>query len=124
MGELQAIATRIAAAMAEKGISYGELSRVTGIPKSALQRYVTGETQKIPTDRVETIAAGLGMTTARLMGWEDSRPLVNEDEELTEYLDELKSRDEMRMLFSLAKDCTREQVEKAVQIIEVLRKQE
>ena len=124
MGDLQAIAKRMNEAMAEKRMSYGELSRLTGIPKSALQRYATGETQKIPTDRIESIAAGLGMSSARLMGWEENAPLVNGDEELTEYLDELKSRDEMRMLFSLAKNCSREQVEQAVRIIEVLRKQE
>ncbi|MBE6778318.1 MAG: helix-turn-helix transcriptional regulator [Ruminococcaceae bacterium] len=124
MTDSGSIGERMTQAMAERGISYGELSRVTGIPKSALQRYATGETAKVPTDRVESIAAGLGMTTARLLGWEETRPAVNGDEELTAYLDELKSRDEMRMLFSLARGCTREQVEQAVRIIEVLRKQE
>ena len=48
------------------------------------------------------------------------KPLVNEDEELTEYLDELKNRPEMKMLFSLAKGATKEDVEKAVKIIETL----
>ncbi len=124
MADNRTIGERMAQAMADRGISYGELSRATGIPKSALQRYATGETAKVPTDRVESIAAGLGMTTARLMGWEEEAPPVHGDEELTGYLEELKTRDEMRMLFSLARGCTREQVEQAVRIIEVLRKQE
>lgn len=55
----------------ESGMSYGELSKKTRIPKSALQRYATGETEKIPIDRIETLAVALGTTPAYLMGWED-----------------------------------------------------
>ena len=43
------------------------------------------------------------------------------DQELTEYLEVLRSRPECRMLFSLAKDATKADVEKAVAIIEALR---
>lgn len=50
--------------------------------------------------------------------------LVNNDAELTNYLEELRTRPEMRMLFSVAKDATKEDVEKAVAIIEALRKTE
>ena len=42
------------------------------------------------------------------------------DAELQIYLEELKNRPEMRMLFSLAKGATKEDVEKAVKIIEAL----
>lgn len=45
-----------------------------------------------------------------------------EDDELTEYLEELRNRPEMKMLFSLAKGATKEDVEQAVAIIEALRK--
>lgn len=44
------------------------------------------------------------------------------NDELSEYLEELKNRPEMRMLFSLAKGATKEDVEQAVAIIEALRK--
>ncbi len=54
-----------------KKVSYGELARRTGIPKSALQRYATGETGKMPISRVETIAKALGVDSAYLMGWQD-----------------------------------------------------
>lgn len=52
-------------------ISYGELSKLTGIPKSVLQRYATGETRKIPVDSLKLIASALHTTAAYLMGWED-----------------------------------------------------
>lgn len=48
-------------------------------------------------------------------------PLINDDQELTEYLEALKTRPEMRMLFQLSKDATKEDVEAAVRIIEALR---
>jgi transcriptional regulator with XRE-family HTH domain len=122
MSEVQAIAARIAAEMGRRHISYGELAHTTGLSKSTLQRYATGQTRKIPADRLERIAAALGVSTAALLG--DDAALVHDDRELTAYLEELKNRDEMRMLFSLARGCTREEVEQAVRIIEVLRKQE
>jgi transcriptional regulator with XRE-family HTH domain len=53
---------------------------------------------------------------------EKNKKLVNEDEELTEYLQELKTRPEMRMMFQLAKGATKEDVEKAVKIIEAFLK--
>lgn len=52
------------------------------------------------------------------------KPLVNDDEELTEYLEMLRTRPECRMFFSLAKGATKEDVEKAVAIVEALRKAE
>ena len=50
--------------------------------------------------------------------------LVNGDPELTAYLDSLRNRPELRMLFSVAKGATKADVEKAVAIIEALRKTE
>ena len=50
------------------GYSYGDLAKITGIPKSALQRYATGQTT-VPIDRVELIANALGTTASSLLGW-------------------------------------------------------
>ena len=55
--------------LSEKEISYGELAEKTGIPKSALQRYATGQTEKIPIDRLQIIASAIGTTPEYLMGW-------------------------------------------------------
>lgn len=50
--------------------SYKELEKITGIPKSAIQRYASGTTEKIPMDRLGKLANALGVSTAYLMGWE------------------------------------------------------
>lgn len=68
---------KILSAITDSQKSYGELSRITGIPKSAIQRYATGETEKIPIDRIEKIAAATGVTSQYLLGWEDE-PEYNE----------------------------------------------
>lgn len=68
---MSTIASRIMDVMKNKNITYIELSKATGISKSALQRYATGETAKIPLDRLESIANALKITPAYLMGWEE-----------------------------------------------------
>jgi repressor LexA len=55
----------------KENISYGELSIKTGIPKSAIQRYAIGETEKIPLTRIELLAKALGVTPQYLAGWDD-----------------------------------------------------
>lgn len=67
------ISDRILAIIQEKELSYGDLSDKTGIPKSALQRYATGQTEKIPIDRLQKIASAIGTTPGYLMGW-DAEP--------------------------------------------------
>ena len=47
--------------------------------------------------------------------------LVNGDPELTEYLEALRDRPELRMLFSTTRNATKEDIEKTVRIIEALR---
>lgn len=71
------ISDRILNKMNDVSTSYGQLSKDTGIPKSALQRYATGETEKIPIDRLERIAKALHTTPAYLMGWMDADEAIN-----------------------------------------------
>ena len=60
---------KLAMAMHHKKISIRELSESTGIPKSAIQRYTSGDTEKIPIDRMILMAQALGIDPAYVMGW-------------------------------------------------------
>ena len=121
------ISQRLFNSIQAKEYSYGELAKLTGIPKSAIQRYATGETEKIPMDRLQALANVLGVTAQYLMGWEEQKesqppePLVNGDPELTEILTRARDNPRLRMLFSLTKDATPEDVEAAIKIIEALK---
>ena len=66
------VSKRLLSTIEEKGMSYGEVAKLTGIPKSAVHRYSTGETAKIPIDRIESMANVLGVSAAYLMGWDNA----------------------------------------------------
>lgn len=96
----------------------------TGVAQSTLSDWKNGKgTPKA--DKLQKIADYFGVTVDYLLGNEQKeKPLVNNDEELTEYLEELKTRPEMKMLFNLAKGATKEDVEKAVKIVEAFLKKD
>ncbi len=85
-------------------------------------------------NKLPAIAEFLGVAVEDIMPDEEiqenagsaapEEPVTEEDRELSEYLEMLRSRPECRMLFSIAKGATKSDVEKAVVIIEALRKTE
>lgn len=58
---------RIRDLMVEKKLTYSDLSTLTGISKSTLQRYATGTTARIPANRLRQIASALGVTVDYLL---------------------------------------------------------
>ena len=110
------------AACAEIGVAPTRLLIELGIGKSALSNRKNGSE---PSNRTKKqIADHFGVSVSDFMNGEFGikTPVTSEDDELNEYLDELRNRSEMRMLFKLAKGATKEDVEQAVKIIEALRK--
>lgn len=79
MSEIDLIIKRLKQAIDESGLTYSQLESKTGISKSALQRYATGTTKKIPVDTIVAIAQVLNVSAAWIMGWseEDSKSNVN-----------------------------------------------
>ena len=106
-----------------KGVSGSRMCLDLGLSKSTLSDIKSGRKKGISTSTAQKMAAYLGVSVGYLLGEEEQKekPLINGDEELTEYLELLKTRPEMRMLFQISKDATKEDVEKAVRIIEALR---
>ena len=119
----------------ELGLSQEELAQKMGYKsRSSINKIEMGEND-IPQSKIVQFARALNTTPAYLMGWEDNpdqkekspaeaEDLVNGDPELTEYLEELRTRDEMRMLFSITKGATKEDVMRTVAIIEALSREE
>lgn len=104
--EMRAIAMRVAEKRRSLGMSYQDLADATGLSKSTLQRYETGDIKNIPLSKVKSLAAALQTTPAELMGWE-SNP-----ESSDEFRDRMKQ--EYGVLFDLvdkASDYQRELVE-------------
>lgn len=107
----------------ERGIKGGKMCTDLGISKGLLTDLKMGRRTGISAANAQKIAAYFGVTVGYLLGEEEKeKPLINGDEELTEYVEMLKNRPECRMLFQLSKNATKEDVEAAVRIIEALRK--
>lgn len=66
------VKNRMAILMHENDLSYRELSNLTGLPKSTLQRYFTNADVKIPLHCVELISKGLNCDVSYLVGFNDS----------------------------------------------------
>lgn len=104
-----------------RGVSITQMCRDSGASRAPLTELKKGRTKTLSTDTLSKIAAYFDVSIDYLVGNEQKeKPVIDSDDELNEYLEELKNRDEMRMLFSLAKGATKEDVEKAVKIIETL----
>ena len=71
--------------------------------------------------QLQQVADILGTTPAYLMGEADEPSTAPAADEMTQLLTTLREREDMRMLFSLAKDASPEDVRQAVKIIKALR---
>lgn len=114
---------RLDALCKERGIKGGRMCSDLGISKSLMTDLKSGRKKTISAITAQKIATYFGVSVGYLLGEEDEKekPLINGDEELTEYVQMLKTRPECRMLFQLSKNATKEDVEAAVRIIEALR---
>lgn len=102
----------------EKGTTPTAVVNELNISVGSVTKWKNGS---IPRDStILTLANYLNVSPEYLSGKSDSKG--SEADELDEYLEELKTRPEMKMLFSLAKGATKEDVEQAVAIIEALKK--
>lgn len=100
-----------------QGIAVSKLERDLGFSNGYLS---PGKVSRLPHDRAVKIAEYLGIDSEELLSGKQEKPAISEDDELNTYLDALKNREEMRILFSLTASATKEDVEKAVKIIEAL----
>ena len=78
---------RIKYQMQRNSLTLLEIEQRTGIKKSSMQRYVSGETGKIPMSAIEKLANLFGVSGAYLMGWDEkedspTEPQLSEGEKM------------------------------------------
>lgn len=114
---------RLSALCQEKGITGGKMCADIAYSKSLMTDLKSGKKKSVSAEVAAKLANYFDVSVDYLLGKTDQRrPLINNDPELTELLETLKNRSEMRMLFKVSKTATKEEVEQAVKIIEALRK--
>lgn len=104
-------------------VSVSRMCLDLGMSKSTLSSLKNGKTKTLSAPTLSAIANYLGVSVGYLLG-EKEKPTPSgelDDDELNAYLQDLRDRPEMRMLFSLTRNATREDVEQAVRIIEAIR---
>ena len=68
------IQTQLLAAFESSGLTYDELAKRTNLPKSALYRYLNGDTEKIPIDRFQAVCHELRVDAGTILGWKEDHP--------------------------------------------------
>lgn len=111
------------------GCKDADVSKATGISKSTFSDWKSGRS-KPKQEKLQKIADYFGVSVDYLMTGKNSSNIkvVDEnenivvlDDEALELIDSLRKNPEMRMLFSVSKKATKEDIIKAVKIIEALR---
>lgn len=110
------------------GVTPYKVSKETGVSQSTLSDWKRGISKPKP-DKLQKIADYFDVTLGYLMGTEDEEPNAIDkeknpivlDDEALELLEQLKTRPEMRTLFSVSKKASAEDIMKTVKIIETLK---
>lgn len=123
------IGERIKQRRLELGYTADALAKLLNKNRATIYRYENGDIENMPIDVLEPLAKALNTTPAYLMGWTDSKQSIEPkntegyytDPETAEYAEMLRTRPNARLLFSAAKDISKEDMQKAVEYIEFLK---
>lgn len=105
----------------ESGMTNEQVSQASGVPTSTVEKIFSGYTADPKLETVRKIVTSMGYTLDDLDPPEEGSPRY-EAMELNAYLEELRVRPEMRMLFKTFKGTTKEEVEQVVKMIEQFKK--
>ncbi|WP_054674027.1 helix-turn-helix domain-containing protein [Veillonella denticariosi] len=116
----------------QNNLSVDEIIKKLNISRATYYRYESNEIEKLPLTILEPLANILNTTPAYLMGWENPHQSTlntnsNQtdsyylDAEAAEYAEMLRTRPEMRMLFSASRGISKEEMQEAVNYIEFIK---
>ena len=116
----------------QNNLSVDEIIKKLNISRATYYRYENNEIEKLPLTILEPLANILNTTPAYLMGWkEPHQSTLNTNASLTdgyyldtetaEYAEMLRTQPEMRLLVSASRGISKEDIEKAVEYIELLK---
>lgn len=103
----------------ERGVTPYQVFKATGVAQSSLSDWKNGKS-KPKYEKMVKIADYFNVSVDYLLtgGQKNQAPIDAVDEDLRDYLDELRNRPEMRMLFSTTKNATKAQIEAIVKMVE------
>jgi len=110
---------RLAELCESRGITGYRMCKECKLSTSTMTDLKSGRKKTLNAESASRVAEYFGVSVPYLYGQETKKDqpgegLVNDDPELTEYLQELQQRPEMKMLFHTFKSATKEQIEAIV----------
>jgi transcriptional regulator with XRE-family HTH domain len=115
---------RLKSIMKERKITQTELANRTGIRQSSISDWLNDRYEP-KQDKVYIIAKALNVSPAWLLGYDEPSTTQTEgyyvDPETAEFAEYLRTRPEARLLFSASRGISKEDMEKAVEYIELLK---
>ena len=98
-----------------------EVGEKIGVSKQTLYKYENNIITNIPSDKIEGLAKIFNISPAVIMGWDKDDEQYYQDKEAAEYAEMLRTRPEMRMLFSASRGISKEEMQEAVNYIEFIK---
>lgn len=121
---METIYSRIKNLRESLGLSQDELAKKLGYTsRSTINKIESGKID-ISRSKIEAFAKALNTTPSYLMGWDNEDDGYYDDPEVAAYAEELRTNPEMKMLFSAAKDISKESMQKTYEYIKFLKSQE
>ena len=115
---------RLNSILQKRNLSQADLSKMTGIRSSSISDWLNGKYEP-KQDKIAIIADALNVSPVWLIGYDE--PSTNQtegyyvDPETAEYAEMLRTRPKARLLFSASRGISKEDMEKAVEYIELLK---
>lgn len=125
------IGQRIKQTRTDRKMTMEELGRIIGVRRATISRYESGEIA-VNSPKIEAIADALGVTPGYLMGWTDhpdqmdlyDMPGMTEADRASAYADStaqyVQKSEKRRELEQLVASATEEELDKILQIIELV----
>lgn len=116
---------RLKSVMAEHKITQTELAKRTGIRQSSISDWLNNRYEP-KQDKVYLLANALNVSPAWLLGYDEPdipkpKDGYYTDPEAAEFAEYLRTRPEMRMLFSASRGISKEEMQEAVNYIEFIK---
>ncbi len=102
----------------ERSISIYKMCKDVGISSSVMSEIKAGRRQGVSAATAEKMAKYFGVSLSYLLGYNE---IGDEYSEYSLYLDAIKNREEVRQLFDMVNTASKEDVEKAVKIIQIIK---
>ena len=110
------------------GYTQAYVAKLVGVSESTISRWESGNIANMKRSYIVAYANALRLSPADIVGAKDTEEaeasessLVYDDPELTELLTRARDDPNIRMLFSVTKDASADDVKKAIQIIQMFK---